>query len=223
MTRHMYDATSSNAGVLAQLNLKDPNLVAIYLTGSPDIRWTPAQVALFPNIKTFVRIDQGGPTSPQYQANVFDAEPNAWSIPRAIAATAVCTAPRPTVYCDRNDYATIPGSYTGDIWLAAPGISDAEAIALAATDKRIVAVQNLWANSYDRSIVVDPYWPERKPVTPPPPPPTLFEYQVQWYKAGFGWVGEGTVTTADPAVKFRARGRSVDTKGAWSDWVEFAD
>jgi hypothetical protein len=167
--RYLYDATAASAAALAKLN---PKFVALYLTGSGSIRWLPAQVALFPGAE-FVRIDQGGQTSPQYEAHVFDAEPGAWSIPGAVAACAKCTAPRPTIYCDRSDYRTIPPSFKGDIWLAAPGFSDAQAIALAGTDHRIVAVQNVWANFYDRSIVIDPNWPNKAPVVPPPvnPPP----------------------------------------------------
>lgn len=217
--RHMYDAIAANAPVLRQFN---PSMVAIYLTGSADIRWTTAQVSLFPNVSTFVRIDQGGATSPQYSATVFDAEPNAWSIPNAIAATKKSTAPRPTVYCDRNDYRTIPGSYTGDIWLAAPGLSDNEAIALAATDKRIVAVQNLFAGSYDRSIVVDPYWPEKAPVVNPPDPTpggSLYTVQVERYQPGFGWVLETTFTT-QPGSKFRAR-VDVHSGSGYTAWQEF--
>jgi hypothetical protein len=71
-TREMYDATSSAASTLIPL---DPQVVAIYLTGSSDIRWTAQQVALFPNVKTFVRIDQAGATAPQRAANVMDVEP----------------------------------------------------------------------------------------------------------------------------------------------------
>ena len=217
MTRYMYDAISSNAPVLKQFN---PEMIAIYLTGSADIRWTTAQVALFPNTKTWVRIDQGGATSPQFAATVFDAEPNAWSIPGAIAATKKSTAPRPTVYCDRNDYKTIPASYTGAIWLAAPGLTDAQAVALAATDKRIVAVQNLFAGTYDRSVVVDPNWPAKAPVPPPPPPPpppVQFTVQVERYQPGFGWVLEQTFKT-EAGTKYRAR---VNNSKAWSPWQQF--
>lgn len=167
-TREMYDAIGASASTLVPLN---PTMIAIYLTGSPDIRWTSAEVALFPGVKTFVRIDQGGPTSPQFEANVFDVEPGAWTMANAVAACAKCTAPRPTIYCDRNDYRTVPNSFTGDLWIAAPGLSDAEAIAFAATDKRIVAVQNVFGGSFDKSIVIDPNWPEKAPVVNPPPPP----------------------------------------------------
>ena len=154
--RYMYDCTHAEVPNLAAIN---PSFVAMYLTGSSSIRWTSSDVQQFSSGTEFVRIDQGGPGSPQYEADVFDAEPGAWSISGAIAATKKCTADRPTIYCDRSDYATIPDSYTDDIWLAAPGLTDAQAQALAATDSRIVAVQNYWGTEWDRSAVFDAYWP----------------------------------------------------------------
>lgn len=163
MTRYMYDAIWAN---VSALEAEKPSLYALYLTGSSAIRWQ--SVPAFLSAATPVRIDQGGQTSPQYEANVFDVEPGAWTMANALEAVKKCTAPRPTIYCDRSDYATIPATYTGDLWIAAPGLTDVEAEALAATDKRIVAVQNVWANTYDRSVVVDPIWPA-KPLPPKPP------------------------------------------------------
>lgn len=170
MIRHMYDAIGANAAALE--NAVHPDFVAIYLTGSGGIAWNSPEVQLLKELKTVVRIDQGGAGSPQFEANVFDVEPGAWSMANAVAATKKCTAPRPTIYCDRSDYKTVPTSYNGDLWIAAPGLTDAQAIALAATDKRIVAVQNVWANIYDRSVVVDDNWPGKVVTPPPPPPPT---------------------------------------------------
>ena len=210
MTRTMYDAISANASVLVPFK---PTMVAIYLTGSPDIRWTQTQVDLFSTQVEFVRIDQGGATSPQYMADVVDVEPNAWSMTAAIEQFIPhCTAPRPTIYCDRNDYEEIPTSYTDDIWLAAPGLSDAECLALAAVDRRIVAVQNTDAGSYDKSIVIDPYWPERAPVG-------NTRVQVEYYKPGFGWVypANGEVDVPESAqIRVRA------SNGTWTDWVEIS-
>jgi hypothetical protein len=212
----MYDATGSNAHVLVALK---PEMVAIYLTGSGGIAWNTADVQLLPNVKTWVRIDQGGATSPQYKANVADVEPFAWTVANAESKFLVnCSAPRPTIYADRSDYKNITAKC--DIWLAAPGLSDAQAIALAATDKRIVAVQNIWAGLYDRSIVVDPNWPAKAPVVVPPPPPpvaTTDEFQVERYQAGFGWVLETSMKT-EPGVKYRIR----VSNGTWSDWTEIS-
>lgn len=175
--RHMYDCTHAEVAVL---ELIKPAMVALYLTGSPDIKWTTQDVVSLPSVKTWVRIDQGGAGSPKFNANVFDAEPGAYSIAGAIVATEKCTAPRPTIYCDRSDYRTIPKSYTKDIWLAAPGLTDGQAIDLAASDKRIVAVQNLWAKTYDRSIVIDPHWPNKAPTPPPPPPSNVIKAVISW-------------------------------------------
>lgn len=168
MTRQMYDAIGVNSSKLVPIN---PTTLAIYLTGGSIIAWTTADVAKFPHVAPgqWVRIDQGGAGAPQYEATVVDCESGAYTLAGAINWLARCTAPRPTLYCTRS---TLPDYHgTRDIWLAAPGLSDNEALALAATDKRIVAVQNVWNNAggYDRSIVIDPYWPEVKPVPPTPP------------------------------------------------------
>lgn len=246
MSRYMYDATSKNASRLVAQN---PDMVAIYLTGTPDIRWLSPQVLLFPHVKTWVRIDQGGLTSPQYEATVFDVEPFAWKMANAIAATKRCTAPRPTIYCDRSDYKTVPNSYTGDLWIAAPGLSDTEAIALAATDKRIVAVQNLWTVDYDRSIVVDPYWPEKAPVVVPPsmltaapyavvaavsiswhsdrPAPFQLQYErLEGAQGSQHWVLIDTVTIAGTSTTITNLAHNTNYRyrinnGAWSGWLEF--
>lgn len=207
--RYMYDATHVEAPVLKALN---PEMVAIYLTGSADIRWTPADVAQFPGVRTWVRIDQGGPTSPQYEANVADVESGAWTVANAQSEfLPKCTAPRPTLYVNRSTLPSVTAKC--DLWVAAPGLSDAEARALAATDSRIVAVQNLWNNNYDRSIVIDPYWPAKKPVTPPPPPPPAKTVTIEYYKPKFGWVAVSPLTI--PADAPHARYRIGN--GPWVD------
>lgn len=165
--RHMYDATHANASVLKQFS---PTMVARYLTGTSSVVWTPGDVAMFPGVKTWVTIDQGGPGSPVYKANVVDVEQFAWTVASAQSDfLPKCTAPRPTIYCSRNTLADVTAKC--DIWLAAPGLTDAQAIALAATDDRIVAIQNLFAGPYDKTVVIDPTWPE-VPVTTPTPPVT---------------------------------------------------
>ena len=203
--RYMYDATSSNAGLLVT---KNPEMLAIYLTGTPDVRWTSRQVAFFPRVKTWVRIDQGGPTSPQYTAAVVDVEPHARTVSQAENDFLVkCTAPRPTIYCDRNDYQHVTAKC--DIWLAAPGLTDDQALALRKADPRIVAVQNVFADGYDRSIVFDDYWPDK------PPAPEEYTVQVERYQPGFGWVLETTLKTL-PGTRYRVR----VSDGTWSPWQE---
>ena len=245
--RYMYDAISANAAALE--TDEHPSMVAIYLTGSAAIRWTSANVAEMKNVVTWVRIDQGGQTSPQFEATVFDVEPGAWTMAAAVEATKKCTAPRPTIYCDRSDYKTVPSTYTGDLWIAAPGLTDAEAEALAATDKRIVAVQNVWANVYDRSVVVDPVWPE-KPLPPKPPaglptglaysafatesqinakcnptegPETTYEWQLELLGI-HGWALVQQQTSTSPVMSFtklepKQHYRFRVTRGTWSEWV----
>lgn len=247
MTRHMYDAIGANAAALE--SAVHPDFVAIYLTGSPAIRYTSAEVQVYKELKTVVRIDQGGQTSPQYVANVFDVEPGAWSMAAALEATKRCTAPRPTIYCNRSEYATVPRSYTGDLWIAAPGLSDVQAEAFAASDKRIVAVQNVWANIYDRSVVVDPYWPNLAPKVcglptgitykafptqtqinakcdPVDGPHAEYEWQLELLTI-HGWVLETQVNTSTVYVSFKdlrpaAHYRFRVTKGTWSNWVNVA-
>jgi hypothetical protein len=164
--RIMYDAIAADSGALVA---QKPTMAALYLTGGPTIQWTSAEVVRLPTVKTWVRIDQGGAGAPQYEANVMDVETGAYTVSQIPGWLAKCTAPRPTVYCTRS---TLPSvKENAPIWLAAPGLTQAEAVALAATDKRIVAVQNFWGTTYDTSVVVDPYWPEKAPVPTPPKPP----------------------------------------------------
>lgn len=219
MTRYMYDATKTNAGVLVA---KNPEMVAIYLTGSSDIRWTSTQVQFFPRVKTFVRIDQGGPTSPQFMAHVVDVEPGAWSVTDAENRFLPnCTAPRPTIYCDRNDYQHVTAKC--DIWLAAPGLTDAQAFLLRKADPRIVAIQNVFAGDYDRSVVFDDFWPEKPPVVQPSQ--QSYRIQIERWQSGFGWVLETTpkIVISDnsiitkPGTKYRAR---FDSGQGWSGWQE---
>jgi hypothetical protein len=245
MSRYMYDATSNNASALVA---QDPDMVAIYLTGTPDIRWLSPQVLLFPKVKTWVRIDQGGLTSPQYEATVADVEAGAWSLLDAEKRfLSKCTAPRPTLYVDRTTYKSVVSNC--DLWIAAPGLSDTEATALAATDKRIVAVQNLWTVDYDRSIVLDPYWPEKPPVIVAPTDlkasayavvaavaiswvssrPAPFQLQYERLEGAQGaqeWVLIDTVTIAGTSTTITNLSHNTDYRyrinnGAWSSWLEF--
>lgn len=239
----MYDAIWANVDAL---QAQKPVLYALYLTGSSAIRWQG--IPSFLATATPVRIDQGGQTSPQLEANVFDVEPGAWTMANALAATNKCTAPRPTIYCDQSDYKTVPASYKGDLWIAAPGLTDAQAEALAAKDKRIVAIQNLWANTFDRSIVVDPFWPNKAPAPKPTGLPTGIaftafatqsqinakwnpvdgpesEYELQLERLMVtGWDLVQTIKATASVASFKnlepnAHYRFRVTKGQWSEWV----
>src|SRR6202035_1498975 len=137
--RYMYDAT--HAGV-ASIKPFMPTLVAGYGTGSSDIKWTSADVAEFPGA-TIVEIDQGGIGAPQYVATVQDVESGAWSVSQIAGWVERCTAPRPTTYVSGENLTAALNASDADIWLASPGITDAEAIAIMANNPRIVAIQNL--------------------------------------------------------------------------------
>jgi hypothetical protein len=190
----MYDAISANAPVLIP---KNPSMLAIYNTGSSIIIWTPADVALFPHVETWVRIDQGGPGAPNYKCNVIDVEPHAWAVSDIPNWTSKCTAPRPTVYCDRADLSAVMKVWKGDIWLAAPGLSQAECLAMRAANKQLVAIQNVFGGSFDSSVVMDTTWPEKAVVNPVPPPPPVKTFPIApappgVWKEGAVMVGIGT-------------------------------
>src|ERR1700743_2086322 len=167
MARYMYDATHDNVSTIPATQM-----VAGYDTGTSDVKWTTADWNLFLGL-VGVHIDQayGGPV---YSANVMDVEPGCYAVSDVVNWTQHCTAPRPTVYCDRNDLPGVQGVWAGDIWLAAADWSDATAQAYMAANPQIVAVQNLDAGPYDRSLVGDAYWPAKAPAPPPPKEKEMF-------------------------------------------------
>lgn len=159
MTRIMGDATHANAATLAAA-LPPVDLVAGYVTGTPDIQWTAADWAMFPG-KTLVTIDQGDAGSPVASATVRDVEPGAWT-PLSAVMDKPWTAARPTIYCDQNDL-TRPGGvlscgWQGDLWLAISGWQPGDPLP-AAPGCTIVAVQDHYETAFDLSYVLDPGWP----------------------------------------------------------------
>lgn len=204
--RIMYDCISANASALVPWQ---PQMLAIYLTGSSDIRWTAQHVALFPHVETWVRIDQAGVTAPQHAANVMDVEPGCYSPADVPSWTSQCTAPRPTVYCDRVQLDDVMKVWKGDIWLAAPGMSLSECQGIVKANHQIVAIQNDFARSFDRSLIFDPNWPLKAS-----PPPATKSVTVEYYKPGFGWVNGWVtepLTIPDNSPRVRVR---VDN-GSW--------
>lgn len=139
-------------------------MVAGYLTGTPGALWR-GQWNLFPG-KTLVTIDQGGAGSPQYQANVMDVEPDCYRPKDIQSWMAKATAPRPTVYCDRDDYPEVRKVFSGPVWLAAPGVTD---IPPGYTD--IIGIQSMAGSGFDLSVIFDDYWPNLAPTPPVPVPP----------------------------------------------------
>lgn len=172
MTRKMGDAIHDNVSALAAV----PGLqvVAGYVTGSPDIVWTAADWARFPGIP-HVAIDQGFTGAPVYSATVQDVETGAWAPASVPNWQAHCTAPRPTVYCNQSTLpAVLATGWRGNLWLAIPGWQTGNTLP-SAPGCTVVAVQNQLsvANEYDLSVVLDSTWPEAVVTIPSSPNPQL--------------------------------------------------
>jgi hypothetical protein len=135
-------------------------MVAGYLTGTPGALWR-GYWAQFPG-KTLVTIDQGGAGSPQYQANVMDVEPDCYRPKDIQSWMSKAKAPRPTVYCDRDDYLAVRKVFSGPIWLAAPGVTQ-----VPTGYTNIIGIQHTAGGAYDLSLIFDEYWPNTAP-TPVP-------------------------------------------------------
>lgn len=164
MTRTMIDCIGSNAAWV-RANLGIPDMIAVYDTGSPDIRWTPAQKSLFPH-SIMVTIDQGGTGSPVTSDVVRDVEPHAW-LAKLAEDPSHWSAAEPTIYCDRADLDTVVADgWRGNVWLAWPGWNGEP---LPHADKvHFVAVQNGFFTNYDKSVVLDDNWQSGVVVTPSP-------------------------------------------------------
>lgn len=149
-------ATATALGLRVMLDAADPanipgiphQLTAGYVTGTPGDAWRGHTMN--------VSIDQAGHGAPDHQATVVDIEPQCYpvqDVTRWLSLLETSTAPRPTAYCDRNDYPDVRANWKGAIWLAAPGgvnIADWPGV---------VAVQDNFAGSYDSSTVYDATWP----------------------------------------------------------------
>jgi hypothetical protein len=166
MTRTMGDAIHDNVGALARAKLQ---MVAGYVTGSPDILWTNADWALFPGLP-HVTIDQGFTGSPVASAIVRDVEPGAWTAAAAVSSRP-WTPARPTIYCSTSALPTLEqAGWRGDVWVANYVTSAPGSPYPVPAGMTCVAWQ--WTNmggggTYDLSVVFDPYWPDRPPATSP--------------------------------------------------------
>jgi hypothetical protein len=153
--RVMGDTTGPNADKLPH----GLALVMGYDTGGPDIKWTDADWALYPDIP-HVHVDQAGEGSPVHTATVMDVEPGAYQPGQVPDWVHACTAERPTVYCDRDDLpAVLETGWRGDLILAIPEPEPTMPPVVAGCT--VVAVQFKFRNSppYDLSAVFDPDWP----------------------------------------------------------------
>jgi hypothetical protein len=162
MARTMGDAIHDNVPALPN-NLQ---LVAGYVTGSPDIVWTAADWARFPGIP-HVTIDQAFTGAPRYDAVVIDIETGAYAPADVTNWMNHATAARPTIYVNRSNLTASAANalqspqFKGDVWLAMPGWQPGQALPVLPAGCRYVAVQNQQdvANAYDLSVVLDPSWP----------------------------------------------------------------
>lgn len=162
MTRIMGDTTRNNIDSLP-MGLQ---LIAGYDTGTPDIQWTQVEWDRFPKIP-HIHIDQGfGDTrAKEAHALVFDVETGAFSPDQAKTLMDINTSPRPTIYVNRdNMLATIAAArqspkWHGDIWLAFPGWHPGIMLPPIPPGCRYVAIQNVFAGTYDTSVVLDDSWP----------------------------------------------------------------
>lgn len=134
-------------------NIPPGSFCAGYLTGTPGQMWQTSGRSMN------VSIDQAGSGAPRPDATVKDVEPGCY-LPSDIPGFEFdSSVQRPTVYCDRSELADVMAVWSGDIWLAFPGWTPSMGL----PSKQVVAVQNVFAGTYDQSVILDPYWPEKKP------------------------------------------------------------
>lgn len=159
MNRTMIDGLGINAAAM-HAKMPNPDLVAVYDTGTPNILWTPQERSLFQGI-TQVTIDQGYRSPVITRSIVRDVEPGAW-LPADAVGLGNWRAERPTVYCDRTDLQEVISlGWRRDVWLAWPGYTAPTAPNLGPVN--IVAVQNTNSAIPELSTVYDPYWPYTAP------------------------------------------------------------
>lgn len=162
MTRNMIDCTGQNAAAVNRLDT-GATVIGWYSTGTADIAWTEADKALWP-LATKVEIDQGYQSPKTTTATVRDVETSAWTADEAVK-TDTWDAARPTIYTDADNLPSVLAEgWKGDLWLALPGWAVGDPLPEHG-DCTVVAVQtdeNV-DNLYDKTIVLDDYWPEVKP------------------------------------------------------------
>ena len=165
MTRTMVDCIGNNV-IAVHEKLPNIAIVGCYETGTSDVQWNASEKSLWGEHTIVVSIDQGYHSPRITIPIVRDVEPDAWDPVAAVnRATWSKTVARPTIYCDRSDLALIlSAGWDGDLWLAIPGWKSGDALPEVGSCT-VVAVQNAQNvdNLYDSSVVLDQWWPERKP------------------------------------------------------------
>jgi hypothetical protein len=163
----MIDCTHSNLRGIPVVTMKQNQLGAGYDTGSPNVQWTPEDYTYIHGLGLIpVHIDQGFTGSPVMTATVRDAEAGAWTVQSAINKNG-WTAARPTIYAARNDMLNVvQEGWTGDIWLSWPLNSIPTKDFVLKTypqlaKANLIGVQMGFTNTYDRSVIYDPDWPNK--------------------------------------------------------------
>lgn len=159
MTRRMVDATGDNAALV--LAMPDVDLIGAYITGLEGVPWSLANLALIPKGK-LVAIDQASGNAPNYSATVQDVEPLCYTAAQVPGWQAQCTAWRPTVYCDQNDFMDVLATgWRGDVWLAIPGWQIGDVLPNLMGCNLVAVQNNTTDNRFDVSIVLDDTWPNQ--------------------------------------------------------------
>jgi hypothetical protein len=145
-------------------------IVAPYVTGSPDIKWTAQQRALFPAPRwQQATIDQGFTGSPVPGALIRDVESGGWSVSHAL--TSPWDNPKKTIYIEASRLGELAAAgWHGNVWLAhwtgiRPLIAPPMPAGITCVAQQYASPKTGSGGPYDLSAVFDPNWPE----TPPEP------------------------------------------------------
>lgn len=199
MTRQMIDTTHNGlpASLEAIRALPADSIVAGYNTGTPDIVWTPADLAMIPADLTVTMIDQGYPgNSPNYSANERDCENGAWTIEDAVNKDH-WNVVRPCLYLGfpNTFQEAYDAGWRGDVRLVQASSSAPSSPPTVPKGINVIAIQWNFSNpNYDGSVVFDPYWPKEAPVTTPTAavPPGQWNNPDKWTWKDCAVVGSGT-------------------------------
>lgn len=181
-TRLMGDCTADDVPELVKI-AGGLQIVAPYVTGSPDVKWTEQQRGLFPAPRwQQATVDQGFTGSPVPDALVRDVEAGAWTI--AAALREPWDNPRKTIYIEASRLPELAeAGWRGRVWVAlwsgvrpliAPPVPDG----MLCVAQQYVSASTGSSGPYDLSAVFDANWPDpadppARPVNKPIPAPPV--------------------------------------------------